>query len=227
MSPGQQHTSPVWYALASAAVVTGCVTLFGQQMGTHRPAIHGLAAALAAGYAIVVLRPLPVGERLLLLGLARPHFTHWIWVLLAAGVAAGVSRFLVYRATGLGGLRLYEQAFVPVLAAWSAGEAAVRYALFIAGAYLAVLVPGVLFWAVIQSPFARTGALWAGLFLQSAVFGYCHCFMTGSFDLFYGFEAFLASLLSGLVFQRLGNVYVPSLFMASAVATSTFLLAWS
>jgi membrane protease YdiL (CAAX protease family) len=202
--------------------VSGCILVFGERMGTHRLPIHVLAIVLAAGFLLAV--PGKGESALGLLGLSRPCYTRWIWVLIALGVASGISRYASYRETGLGGVRLYEDAFLPLLRADSAAESALRHAGFLVGAYLAVLVPGVLFWSVMQEPLSRAGAFALGLVLQSVVFGLAHCYMSGAFDLIYGAEAFLGSFISGIVYQRLKNVYVPSLLMSLSVATSTFLL---
>src|SRR6516164_7872587 len=107
---------PVYYAFACVLLVTVCILIFGERMGTHRLPIHVLAIVLAAGYRLLAVPG--EGEGTLgLLGLSRPRYTRWIWVLIALGVASGISRYASYRATGLGGVRLYEDAFIPLLRA--------------------------------------------------------------------------------------------------------------
>ena len=56
------------------------------------------------------------GDPLTLLGLRRPAYTNWIWRLLSLGILSGIARVAFYRATGLGGIALYEREFVPPLA---------------------------------------------------------------------------------------------------------------
>jgi membrane protease YdiL (CAAX protease family) len=213
----------VYYALACAALLVGCIIIFEERMGTHRLPIHLLAVVLAVGFLLVA--PPRKGEGALqLLGLSWPRYTNWVWVMILIGVAGGIARYASYRVTGTGGVKLYEDEFVPLLRASSTVGILARYAVFLVGAYLAVLVPGVLFWSVIQEPLSQAGAFALGLVLQSATFGLTHCYMTGLFDLTYGAEAFLGSLVSGVVYEKLKNVYVPALLMSSSVATSTFLL---
>jgi membrane protease YdiL (CAAX protease family) len=196
---------------------------FHEGMGTHRLPIHLVAFTCAAAYPFVA-RPGGREATLRALGLGRPRRTGWVWALLAAGAGTGVLRYALYRHTGLGGVRLYEQEFLPQLRGSSAAGEVLLYALFLPGLYVAVLVPAVLFLGVIQGPFARAGWFPAGLLLQSGVFAYAHSYMTGTFDPVYGAEAFCGAAVSGVAYQRLGEVFVPSLFMTSSVFASAVML---
>jgi membrane protease YdiL (CAAX protease family) len=213
------------YALACALLVAVGVSLFRDDMGTHRLPIHLLAVGAAAVFWLAV-RLGGGRDALRDLGLRRPRRTGWVWVLLAVGIGSGISRYAYYRSTGRGGVQLYEREFLPHLQG-PAPERVLRYAVFLAGLYLAVLVPSVLFLGLIQEPFSRAGWLPVGLLLQSAVFGYAHCFMTGSFNLLYGAEAALGGVLSGVAYEKLKEVFVPALLMTSSVFTSTLLLGLS
>jgi membrane protease YdiL (CAAX protease family) len=210
------------YAVFCALVIAGCVCALREQFGTHRPLIH-VAAVLLAGIYVVVARRTKVADPLQLLGLRPPRAARWAWLFLLLGVASGVGRFVVYRWTGLGGVQLYEQQFAGFLHGASPGEVLLRWAVFPVLVYLAVLLPGVLFFGVIQESFRRVGLLATGLFLQALLFGLVHCYMTGTFDLVYAVEAFLGGLAFGIACHWLKNVYVPAVLLAANVVSATLL----
>ena len=170
-------------------------------------------------------RRITTADPLELLGLRPPRPVRWAWPLLMLGVASGAVRYFVYRWTGLGGVQLYEQEFAGFLIGASPGESLARFAVFLLLAYLAVLVPGVLFFGVLQESFRRVGRPVLGLLLQASLFGLVHCYMTGAFNLVYGFEAFLGGLAFGVLCHLLKNVYVPSLLLSMNVVTATVLTA--
>jgi membrane protease YdiL (CAAX protease family) len=167
------------------------------------------------------------GDVLSLVGLGKPRYTRWVWVVLVLGILSGALRYAFYRQTGLGGVQLYDREFVPLLRGGSTAGFVIRCCVFPVGAYVAVLLPAILFLGVIQESFRVAGWFLAGLLLQSAVFGLVHFSMTGSNDAVYAGEAFLGALASGVVYEQVKNVYVPALLMGSSVVASTFLLAFA
>jgi membrane protease YdiL (CAAX protease family) len=218
--------APLGYAIGCALFVGGCALAFRENMGTHRLPIHITSVVLAAAYCAAA-KVRERGDVLPLVGLRRPRSSRWIWALLALGALSGALRYELFRRTGLGGAKLYQRDFVPVLNGDSTGEVVIRCCLLLIGSYVAVLVPAILFFGVIQERFSRAGWFLAGLLVQSAVFGVVHSYMTGSFDPIYGGEAFVGAVASGVVYEQVKNVYVPALLMSSSVAVSTFLLAFS
>lgn len=213
---------PLCCSVVCALLVAGGVCGLGEDMGTHRLPLHvvSIVAAAALGHTAK-----SSGGVLGRLGLDNLGGARWVWLLFAAGALSGLLRYQLYRTTGLGSGQLYEQEFVPFLKRGSSAELILTWAGFLCGCYAAVLVPGILFFGVIQEPLGRAGWLAAGLFLQAAVFGWTHCFMSGTFDLVYGIEAFSGAILSGIAFAYCKNVYVPAVFMASSVFVATALLA--
>ncbi len=222
--PQRDDFALLGYAAVCMIVVAGGVFVWREQFGTHRPLIHVVSILLASIYVVLARRTKATGP-LELLGLRPPQPAAWAWSFLLLGVATAAARFLVYRWTGLGGIQLYRQEFVGFLSGTSPGQLLLHWVAFPPLVYLAVLVPGAFFFGVVQESFRRAGMPVAGVFLQALLFGWVHCFMTGQFDLVYGFEAFGGGLAFGAACHWLRNVYVPAILLAANVVTATFLAA--
>jgi hypothetical protein len=211
------------FAAGAALVVAGGAVLFRERAGTQHLPIHVAAILLTAMYwlfAKLVHSPVPLHS----LGLGRPRYSNWLWGLLLLGVAAGIFRFAVYRATGAGGVALYEREFAPLLVGETPGALLVKYLAFLAALYLAVLIPGLLFCGVVQGTFSAANLFLVGLFLQSVTFGLVHCYMPGHFDAVYGAEALVGAVIYGVAFAYLGDLYLPAVFMTTSVFASTVML---
>jgi hypothetical protein len=215
---------PLGYSLACALLVAAGALVLRAGMGTQHWPIHVFSVLAAMGYLVLVKRDREGTIRQLLRGL-QSHGIWWIGFLGGLGILAGILRYQFYRWTGLGGVQLYEREFLPFLQSGSGGERALHYTAFLAGTYTAVLIPGVLFWIIIQEPFGRARLWLVGLLIQASLFGLVHSFMTGSVDPVYGVEAFAGALVSGLAYHYLKNVFIASLFMSASVFITCVLLA--
>jgi membrane protease YdiL (CAAX protease family) len=219
-APGREF-GPLALAVSCALFVVAGTILFHEQMGTHSWPIYAVTV-LAAGACCLV--PQSTKGVLRKLGLGRPQGLKWLLVLFGAGVLSGVLRWVLYRWAGLGGVKFYEQEFVPLFHRDSLADLLLTSTVFLGALYLAVLIPSVLFLSVIQEPFSRANWFPIGLLLQALVFGWLHCFMTRSFDALYGGEAFCGGIVAGIAYQYVKNVWVPAVFVSSSVFVSTLLL---
>jgi membrane protease YdiL (CAAX protease family) len=213
-----------WHALACSVIVASGAVVFRDWMGTNRLPIH-LFSILAAAIGAWIMRSEGWQQITLIFGLRCPQRNYWLWVAPTVGILTGIFRYVLYRQTGLGGVQMYERELAPQLHGNSALEIVVRCFALLAGTYLAVVVPGLLFLGIIQQAFNHAGWFFIGLLLQSILFGLVHCFMTGTFDLVYGIEAGSGALISGIIFQRSKNLWITTTVMSVSVAVSTMLVA--
>jgi hypothetical protein len=212
---------PLGFAVVCALLVVAGTCLFHEQMGTHCWPIYAVTVLAAGAYCLV---PQSTQGVLRKLGLGRPQGLKWFLVLLAAGALSGLLRWGLYRWAGLGGVKFYEQEFLPLVNRDSLAGLLLTSTVFLSALYLAVLIPSVLFLSIIQEPFSRVNWFPAGLLLQAVVFGWMHCFMTGSFDALYGGEAFCGAIVAGIAHQYVKNVWVPAVFLSVSVFVATLLL---
>lgn len=209
------------FALFCAVLIVVGVFLFRDGFGTHRPLIHLLSISAVGVYCLAWRNRWCVGW-MRYIGLALPYPPlKWMIIFLVIGVLTGVLRFFVSRQTG--GLELYKTEFATHLSGESFAETIVRGIVFFVALYFAVLVPALLFCGVIQHSMAQAGRFVVGLIIQSFAFGLVHCYMTESFNLQYGFDAFLGAIIFGIAYRCLDSLHPPTVFMASNVFIVTAL----
>lgn len=219
ISPVSKASGEVGFALFCLTLIVAGVVLFGNGFGTHRLLIHLLSITSAGLYCFVWGRR-RIGGWIRDIGLALPFPPlKWMIVFLVIGISTGVLRFFVSRQTG--GLELYKAEFATYLSGASIAETILRGFFFWVTLYFAVLVPALLFCGVIQRRIAQAGSFTVGLVVQSLAFGLVHCYMTETFNIQYGFDAFLGALIFGIAYGRLDSLHPPAIFMASNVFVVT------